>query len=226
MCDSAIKLNDFEAMSRRIPLGAQLASRWVKVVGMAVLGLASGCVVTDPIEFERPANSPPQFVIDRSDKIQPGSIQYVRASSNPNSWTFPFVVRDADVKQKLEVRWRIFSGMTGDRKLTQTIPATGLELREFSINVDRGDLMVDSCHRVEIGVSGSFDRPSDGIDDDFSGQSIYDYDEPFDFDLFSFWIWEGDPNASDPANLVATCATGVIEPPVTTGTSATSEELP
>jgi hypothetical protein len=197
---------------------------------MAALGVLTGCVVTDPIDFERPANNPPQFVLDsRPSAIQLGSIQYVRAASAP-SWTFDFLVRDTDVNQPLDVHWRIYTGnQPGFRKTTQRLPATGSELRELGIIVDSsGDLDIDSCHRVEIGVSSSFTLPFDGVDDDLRG--FDEREDPFDYDLFTFWIWEGDPTTRDPMNLVATCDTGVIQPPATTGAGGAAgtagEEVP
>jgi hypothetical protein len=180
---------------------------------LAALGSLSGCVVTDPIDFEPPANNPPAFVMERPPKLQMGDIKYVRQPS----WSFPLRVRDQDVDQELEMQWRIVtSGEAQARDTTRVVPATGEQIREFIITVDQGRLVTDSCHRVEIAVSGSFVKPFEDEMEDLTRFAEVEIENRFDVALFTFWIWEGDPSANDPSKLVETCG---AQPVQTTATN-------
>lgn len=178
---------------------------------LAVLGSLSGCVVTAPIDFEPPANNPPAFVMERPPKLQMGEIKFVEAEDAP-SWTFNLRVRDQDVDQELEMQWRIVtSGVPRDRNLTRIVPATGEQVREFSITVDLGKLDTDSCHRIEVAVSGSFVRPFDDESEDLTRFADVEVENRFDVALFTFWIWEGGPNANDANKLVQTCGAQPVQ---------------
>lgn len=177
---------------------------------LVVLASISGCVVTDPIDFEPPANNPPAFVMERPPKLQMGEIKYVLARSAP-SWTFTLRVRDQDVDQDLELQWRIVAG--GEprlRKPTIVWPATGEQVREVSIVVNQGELEPDTCHRIEIAVSSSFVQPFEGEMEDLTRFADVGPNR-FDIALFPFWIWEGMPSANDPTKLVETCGAQPVQ---------------
>lgn len=191
---------------------------------IAVLGSLSGCLVTDPIEFDRPANNPPAFVMERPPKLQLGEIKYLSARDVPSGWKFTLRVRDQDVDQELEAQWRIVTGGTArKRKSTIIIPATGAQVRELTIPVDQGELDTDSCHRVEIAVSGSFVKPFEGDMEDLTRFADVDVDDRFDIAMFTFWIWEGEPNANDPAKLVETCGAQLFIAPTVAGAGGTAD---
>jgi hypothetical protein len=168
-------------------------------------------VVTDPIDFQPPPNNPPAFVMERPPKLQMGEIKYVLARSQP-TWTFPLRVRDQDVEQDLELQWRIVTGGNArDREPTAVWPATGDQVREVSITVRQGDLKTDSCHRIEIAVSSSFERPFEGEMEDLTQFAEVAPQNRFDVALFTFWIWEGMPSANDPTKLVDTCGAQPVQ---------------
>lgn len=196
---------------------------------MVALGSVSGCVVTDPIDFDPPVNNPPQFVLDRGAPLQPGSIKYVSREGTEPTVTFNFQIRERDVEQDLEVHWRIYSGSTpGDRKLTLLLPAPGAGklLRDLSIPVNRVDLENDTCHRVDIAVSASFTRFDDGTED-LSPATFDLRSDRFDYDQFTFWIWEGSPTDNEPTKLVDTCGAQPFVPVATgVGGAAGTEALP
>jgi hypothetical protein len=211
MCDSAQISSNHGALRPRVSLGARLASLSAQALVLAVLGSLSGCVVTDPIDFEPPANNPPAFVMERPPKLQMGDIKYVRKQSAP-SWTFTLRVRDQDVEQELEMQSRIVtSGEPRDRKATRIVPATGEQVREFSIVVDQGEIEPDTCHRIEIAVSGSFVRPFEDETEDLTRFADVEVENRFDVAIFTFWIWEGEPSANDPTKLVATCGAQPVQ---------------
>lgn len=200
-------------------LGSRLALIAFRAVGLAALGLASGCLVTDPIEFERPRNNPPAFVAEQPARLQVGEIKYVD-NRQAASWPFTLRIRDVDVTQDLEARWRIVT--VGDdmpmRAPTIFLPATGEVTRDFDIIIESTRLRTDNCHRVEIAVSGSFDKPFEGDPEDLT--EFTDRSDREDLALFSFWIWEGERASNDPAKIVDTCVTRTYEPPVVSGGGA------
>jgi len=157
--------------------------------------------------------------MERPPKLQMGEIKYVSASgvSSAPSWTFPLRVRDVDVDQELEMQWRIFtSSGPKERKPTRIVPATGEQVREFSITVDKGQLVTDSCHRIEIAVSSSFVKPFEDESEDLTRFADVDVANRFDVALFTFWIWEGEPSANDPNKLVETCGAQLVQMTATT----------
>jgi hypothetical protein len=208
MCVSARKAHNSRVLSPRTTPGSELASKQAQALVLVVVGLASGCLVTDPIDFERPRNNPPTFVVEYQPKLQVGDIKYV---NNRNAASFSLRVRDPDVTQDLEVRWRV---MTSDEvQPSRTIPlpaANGALVRDITIPVERTQLRDNQCHRVEVAVSSAFDEFPGAPDNPALFLATVD---PDDIALFTFWIWEGDENGNDADKLIETCPTTTYSPP-------------
>lgn len=188
---------------------------------IAVPSLLSGCVVTDPIEFDQPVNNPPMFVDRPGSQLNVAALKWV-ANDDPAapSWPFRFRVRESDLTQQLEAHWRIvLDGNTNpDRKDTIQIPPTrtGSLTRDFEIVINNTDLVADNCHRIDVAVSGSFEQPAPGDPEDRS--QFDNRTERDDIARFTFWIWEGDPDNADYQKLIETCrAETVVPPTVPTG---------
>lgn len=173
-----------------------------------MVSLVAGCLVTDPIEFERPRNTPPAFVTERPPKLQVGDIKYV---DNRSAASFSLRVRDPDVDQELEVRYRV---LTGDEvQPGQAIPlppANGALIRDVTINLQGTQLRANQCHRVEVAVSSAFDELASSLDNPTLFLLTVDRE---DVALFTFWIWEGDQNTNDAEKLIDTCPTTTFMPP-------------
>lgn len=184
---------------------------------MVGLTAVSGCVVTDKISFHEPVNSPPGFAAVQPGDIQLGDHVFLEIG-DVATWTFTFRMHDADIQQPLDAHWQVLRSMGGDdlspvgERYEETgVPPSGNETRDFNIDIDRGQLAFDSCHRVDIAVSGSFAPPFDGP------QRFLDRRDRFDITQFTFWVWEGEPNDNDWENLAKTCAPTLVEPAIPTG---------
>lgn len=178
-----------------------------------------GCLVTDSVDFEAPVNHPPTFVRRPGADLDNGDMKFVRNLGVP-SWPFSLRVRDEDVNQDLEVRWRIVTRAAGssNREII-ALPARGELTRDFDLVIQSGQLSTDSCHRIDIAVSGSF---AGRVDD----PTVFDVvTDPDDIAYFNFTIFEGQPNSNDPAKLIETCPTEVVDQPMAT-TGAAGESGP
>ena len=217
MCVAARRSSKSKALGASDALGLRLALHLGQALVLAVLGLASGCLVTDPIDFEPPRNNPPAFVIEQRPKLQVGDILFVDNTVAP-SWTYTFRVRDADVTEPLEVHWRIINGSNSNPRREPTLPllATGSTIREFDIVISR--LNSDECHRIELAVSGSFRKPFEGDEEDLT--LFLDRSDRDDLAVFTFHIWEGESSSNDSQKLVDTCLARSFEPSVVTGGAA------
>jgi len=211
MCASARNAHNSSVLPPPTEPGSRFASSLAQALVLAVVGLASGCLVTDPIEFERPSNNPPAFVVEYRPKLQVGDIKYV---DNSRPASFSLRVRDPDVTQALEARWRIFT-RDDAQPPRQTIPlaATGALIRDVRIDIESTQLRADECHRVEVAVSSTFVTFAGAPD---NPALFLETTDPDDVALFTFWIWEGDENSNDPEKLVDTCPTTTYMPPAAT----------
>jgi hypothetical protein len=212
------KSSGFAALRR---LGPRLAiCKLVRT--LAVLVLLSGCLVTDPIEFDAPEGSPPMLLNPPSAKVPLGHIAWVDGTSGITSWKFTLRVRDEDIGQNLQARWRVVKeGNTTPRfEPTIDLPYNGTLTRDFDILLEAGQLDMGKCHRLDVAVSGSF------LDDD--NPLAFDFAlENNDLAVSNFWIWEGPGEiaATDvlKRDLVDSC--NAIED-LTTSSSPLEEALP
>jgi hypothetical protein len=179
--------------------------------------------VTDSVEFDPVVNNPPTFVKRPGSKLAfPGEIKFVKRS-DAASWSFPLRVRDADRDQDLELHSRIVTSMNRDpdRAETRLLPATGSLTRDFEYVINSGELLTDNCHRIDLVVSGSFNHPLEGDEEDL--QDFEGRTDPDDFASYTFWIWEGEPDSFDAQKIVETCKIEAYKQPTATmGTAGES----
>jgi hypothetical protein len=207
MCVSVQKAHNSRVLPPQTAPGSGLASKLAQALVLVVVGLASGCLVTDPIDFERPRNNPPTFVVEYQPKLQVGDIKYV---DNDSAASFSLRVRDPDVTQILEFRWRVMTSDDVQQSLTFPLAAAnGALIRDISIDVNSTQLRDNQCHRVEVAVSSAFDEFPGAPNNPALFLATVD---PDDIALFTFWIWEGDENG-DADKLIETCPTTTYAPP-------------
>lgn len=143
--------------------GTQIASMTTK--GLLALACASfmGCVVTNKIDFQVPANTPPSIYVPESTALPGEPIdRIIRLDlddpTNP-SVTLRFTVRDPDVSQSLEgqlfVDYDRQNDTLGDTRAF-TVPPTGAATRDVVYVVPPSALSQPGCHKIEILVSGQF----------------------------------------------------------------------
>jgi hypothetical protein len=142
--------------------------------------------VTEEITFDGEPNLPP-VILTRPGEPTIGSIVWVD-SSTQSQWTLLVQVRDENVEQTLEARWRIRQQRDMQPPfVSRLIPGGSEPVRDLDIFVDTGGLTPYRCHRFELVVSGSF---------------IPELTEPQFFDVVlpanrsdiasaSWWIWAG-----------------------------------
>jgi hypothetical protein len=149
--------------------------------------MLSGCLVTNPVDFNDPTEIPP--VIVDSAKLPIGSIVKVNMDERPNTIRLPITIREDNLSQVLKVRTRITKSNTIiEYTCPETeIPPTGTNLRPYDIVIDKTSLNRGECAKVELVVSGSFttcviDQRTD---------ALFDYAVPIDdIARATFWIWE------------------------------------
>ncbi len=160
------------------------------LIGLLAPLSLTGCLVTDPIEFEEDVGSPPVLMDPLSREFLGGYVWL--SAGEPTSWTFSMRVWDEDVTQDLQAHWRIVKKdvpVPEFEKPTIELPATGAVVRELQIVLQSSQLTVDACHRIEVAVSGSFyqgeGRQGPGY---FALARVDD-----DLGVGSWTIWEGEP---------------------------------
>jgi hypothetical protein len=186
-------------------IGARLAvSRLATCCVAGALGaLVPGCLVTNPVDFDSDEGSPPMLLDLPTAKVPLGEHAWVDTTSGVSSWRFAVRVRDEDVTQDLQARWRVVT------KTEQTppfesldLPFNGTLLRDFDLLLEAGQLDMGKCHRLEVVVSSGFLDPNRA--------ALFDIPAvPGDLASGEWWIWEGpgDLAASDAlkAELLDSC---------------------
>jgi len=188
-----------------------------------VASFFSGCLITNPVEFEQEEASPP-FILDVSRSDNPiGSILEVNLDGNPRPSRIQIdvQVRDENLFQVLDARSRLvsFADPEPEYGAMVEIPEQGALLRDHTVFVEAGDLKQGECHVLELVVSGSFLEGND--------RELFDVvSVPGDLARASWTIWEvsglpfdDDTGAAAAQKLVKTCPTrdavtvkGVEEP--------------
>jgi hypothetical protein len=131
------------------------------------------------------------------------------------------LVREKDPTRKLIAHYRLVD--PEDENLAKEPPPFEVvpvpqgagdrpELRTLSFEVRTESLSIDSCRRLELVVSGSFDE--DGLANAFFDY-IPDDDRQHDLAWAVWWMWEGTPDRNDPAKLVRSCKPEVLMPAMT-----------
>jgi hypothetical protein len=127
----------------------------------ATMFLLSGCLVTDEITFPEEPQFPPTILDVPGTDTPIGGILWVDLKQVTNEWRLKVQVRDDNIDEVLEARYRVWVG--GEPALpaweSAEIPPSGAAMREtYEVPVRFGYLRDDTCHRVELAVSGSFVR--------------------------------------------------------------------
>lgn len=188
----------------RIELGARLASceattpRWGahawKLAGIFAIALLSGCLVTDQIELPPVPQSPPVISLAGFD----GSVIKFDADKN-KELTVELSIRDEDVTETLEARWRIVSKVlppgVSENQFTCPEPqivGKGVVMRSHPLPLQGAIFARGRCSRIDVIVSASFKscKPDDW---DVTTQE----DDDSDIGRLSFWVWAFDA-ANDP----------------------------
>jgi hypothetical protein len=175
----------FRGFGRFSRAGARLASFLLGTVATAFWVPCSGCLVTEEITFEEEPNSPP-VILTRSGQPEIGTNVWID-NSTQSEWQLRVQVRDENVDQPLEARWRI---QTQDQMqppfVSRPILGGTEPVRELDIFVDTAGLQLYECHRFELVVSGSF--IPDRVEPPFF-RIVLDED---DLAYASWEIWEGE----------------------------------
>ena len=142
---------------------------WPSLVSVATAVTLSGCIITQPVHFDEPPNSPPA-IYDASPipmpalnavlQLVPVAIDDAGMQRIPTQ-TFEVVVFDADVDQSLQFQvlvdrapCRACVGMNGI--LSPSPRVSDRARRRLTFNVDWSLLATSRCHSVELLVSGQF----------------------------------------------------------------------
>ncbi len=133
---------------------------------MLLTTLTPGCLITDPIDIPEEQDYPPSIISDLTGE-NPIEEVVVLELFDPEitSLTFDVTVRDPNVEETLEYQiWVDYQGVAGD--LTPLLDFGDLAPTEdravdrpFTFTVDNLDLFrspPNSCHKVELRVSGDF----------------------------------------------------------------------
>jgi hypothetical protein len=186
---------------------------------LALLGvtlLATGCVVTDPIEFKDEVDLPPVIIDDPS--YPNGSIiRFERVEGRGEEIRINLKIRDENTAQVLKVRTLIRRAAdTIVYTCPETVLASGAVLRDYPLSITQSSLNPGECHKVEVAVSGHFERCRE--DPDLAERLFEEVEETHANDIAraTFWIWEtsnnvlGVPAATQ--GLVNSCQSLEYEP--------------
>jgi hypothetical protein len=147
-------------------VGSVLAVRPVALIlAMLLTPLMQSCLITDPIDIPEDVDYPPSIISDNAGQ-NPIEEVVVLELFDPEvtSLTFDVIVRDPNVEELLEYQiWVDYQGVEGDLSplldFGEIPTADGAVDRQFSFPVDNLDLFrspPNSCHKVELRVSGEF----------------------------------------------------------------------
>jgi hypothetical protein len=129
--------------------------------------MLSACLVTDEITFPEEVPYPPTIVDVPGSEIPIGTILWLdidqRTGHPQNEWRIPVRIRDDNVDQELQTRYRVLrEGSLLPPWTPDVIAPSGSPTREdYEVKVRFGDLRPGQCHRLELVVSGSFLRRTD-----------------------------------------------------------------
>lgn len=133
---------------------------------MLLTPLMHGCLITDPIDIPEEENFPPSLISDNTGQNPIDEVVVLELfDPEVTSLTFDVVVRDPNVDEVLEYQiWVDYQGVAGDLSPLLDfgdIPApddASID-RQFEFTIDNLDLFrspPNSCHKVELRVSGNF----------------------------------------------------------------------
>lgn len=128
----------------------------------------SSCLITQPVHFDEPANSPPAISDLPTAGVSPplSEIVFLPAAlmstgdaGVATSLTLGVQVYDPDVDQALSWRAFVDSNVCCGGDVPRSTATTGRERRALTFPVPTGtlDLTTTACHRIDLYVTGAFD---------------------------------------------------------------------
>jgi hypothetical protein len=149
-------------------------------------GAGVGCLVTDQIEFEGEQNVAP-MIIDVPGAAHAIGHPFWIDKSARTMVSLPVNVREANVSEPLQARWRLVSKDDPQPMFAeQAVTVTGEELRALRIDLETNRLQDGECARLELAVSGSFKPRHEPI-----YFKVTESEDDRDLDTVSWQIWEG-----------------------------------
>ncbi|HET8933443.1 MAG TPA: hypothetical protein VFN67_08395 [Polyangiales bacterium] len=182
--------------------------------------------MTDQIELPPVPQSPPVITLTGyDDKV----IKFDRDKHNETELTVELSIRDEDVNETLEARWRIVSlvhppGVVENqfRCPEPEIVGTGSVMRSYPLRLSVSSFAPGKCSRVDVIVSASFKncKPDKWID-------TTQPDDDTDVGRLSFWVWVFDASnnpLSDKgaAALTNSCPAADYMPPSATASASSA----
>lgn len=180
--------------------------------------------MTDQIELPPVPQSPPVITLTGyDDKV----IKFDRDKNN--ELTVDLSIRDEDVNETLEARWRIVSLVRPPGVPENQFPCdepqivgTGSVMRSYPLRLRASSFAPGKCSRVDVIVSASFKncKPDKWID-------TTQQDDDSDLGRLSFWVWVFDASnnpLSDmgAAALTNSCPAADYMPPSATASASSA----
>jgi hypothetical protein len=172
---------------------------WGSWIAASAMALCGGCLVTEPIEFPTPIDYPPEILAAPNGPALGDNINLSKAVY-PISYPFEVRVRDLNVDQDLQAHVRLVKE-PGDRPMNferPLVPRGDRAERTVTIQVPTNSLTPFRCARLDLVVSGSFNRFQDGGFETIPTGSN-------DIARAMWWIYEGDLDAPEAAFIAASC---------------------
>ena len=161
------------------------------------VALCSGCLVTDAIDFPTPTDYPPE-ILKAPNGPPIGEIINVIKAVNPEL-RFEVRIRDLNVDQELTGHVRLVKEPNEAPMFEPLVIQRGDKPeRTLQITVPTNSLTEFRCARLDLAVSGSFNRVQDGAFETIPAGSN-------DLAEAMCWIFEGDLDAPRAAEIAPSC---------------------
>ena len=182
---------------------------------LLLCGAGVGCLVTDQIEFETERNVAPMIFDGPSSVAKIGQTVWIDKASR-TMLQLQVKVRDENVNEPLQARWRLVSkGDPVPQFESKDIPVSGEVVRDLAFDVQTGPLRDGECARIELVVSGSFGKKTNGL---YFADTTSEDDSDIDYAFWNIWEGEGQSRTSpeELGRLAASCPTNeMLLTPVT-----------
>jgi hypothetical protein len=168
----------------RIARGTRVALRSLLLLAIAVT--LTSCLITQPVHFDEPPNSPPSISDVASPTLPINAVVQLpgaamgSSDAGDGSLMLAVSVYDPDVDQRLAWRAFVDGSLAGGNDL---LAVTGMDRQHrtlsFPIGTGTGSLLaIHGCHRIDLFVAGSF-----------SGSPIgHTPSVPGDIDSVTWWV--------------------------------------
>ncbi|MBX3251371.1 MAG: hypothetical protein KF901_29610 [Myxococcales bacterium] len=168
-------------MPRGTPLALHGSVRCAAVFASAFL---MSCLVTDTIQLPEERNFPPSVISPDDARLEGTSFDQIvvfDVADEEVELVLPVIVRDPNLDQTLEYQlWLDFTGNNVNALVSDgTLSPVGAFERSTTMRIPATRLVpAPSCHRVELLVTGAFDR----------GTRFRDPVEPGDLSQTVWWV--------------------------------------